>query len=277
MEKKQIYAIVAVVVVVIAAIGAAVVLMNNGGGSKKIETIDDLNGATIGTIKGYTGDTFVLGDIENGNLSKDTKVLSYTTGAQAIESLKSGHVDCVIIDEQPAKKFIELNSGLKILDSNYVEESYALAVKKGNTALLDKINDAIAKLREDGTLKAIEDYYYEGKGTAYVKKDVDRSAGTLKMLTNAYFPPYESFKDGGDTGTIVGFDVDLMQAICDILGMELKCESIEFVTLITTLDGSKESENYVIAAGMTVTDERAKQVDFSNPYTKSIQVVITKA
>lgn len=277
MEKKQIYAIVAVAVVVIAAIGVAVVLMNNDGGSKKIETLDDLNGATIGTIKGYTGDTLVLGGIESGDLSKDTKVQSYATGAQAIKSLKSGHVDCVIIDQQPAKKFVELNSGLKILDSNYAEESYALAVKKGNTALLDKINDAIAKLKEDGTLKAIEDYYYEGNGTAYVKKDVERKNGTINMLTNAYFPPYESFKDGGDTGTIVGFDVDLMQAICDVLGMELKCKSTEFVTLITELNESKENENYVIAAGMTVTDERTKQVDFSDSYTKSIQVIITKA
>ena len=277
MEKKQIYAIAVVAVIVIAAIAGAVVLLNKqGGGSKQINTLDDLNGAVIGTVKGYTGDTFILMDIEDGVLTKDTKVQSYTTGALAIDALKTGHVDCVVIDQQPGKKFVELNSGLKILDTKYLEESYAVAVKKGNTELHDQINLAIATLKENGTLKAIEDYYYEGKGTPYEKQTVERT-GTINMITNAYFPPYESFKDGGDTGEIVGFDVDLMWAVCDILGMDLKIQSMEFNALIGVLDGSKNSDNYVIAAGMTVTDERSKQVDFSDSYTTSIQVVIAKA
>lgn len=277
MEKKQIYAIAIVAIIVVAAIAGAVVLLNKSGSSSKhINTLDDLNGATIGTIKGYTGDTMIMSAIKNGDLTSDTKVHSYTSGALAVEALKSGHIDCVVIDQQPAKEFVKINSGLKILETEYAQEQYALAVKKGNTDLHDQINSALATLKDNGTLKQIEDYYYNGEGQSYQKKDIERD-GTIQMITYAYFPPYESFKDGGDAGAIVGFDVDLMWAVCDILGMDLSIRSMEFNTLIGVLEQSNNSDNYVIAAGMTVTDERSKQVDFTDTYTTSIQVVIAKA
>lgn len=278
MEKKQIIAIAAVVVVIVAAVGIALAMNNNGGNSgKKINSVDDLSGATIGVVKGYTGETFVLLDKEDEVLSKDTKVNAYTTGAVAIDALKQGYVDCVIIDEQPAKKFVEKNSGLKILDTKYIEESYAFAVKKGNTDLLGLINGALDALKEDGTLAKIEAYYYEGTGEKYQRADEDYTNGTLNMITNAYFPPYESFEDGGDSGNIVGLDVDVMEAICSKLKMKLSCESMEFGSLIGVLEGSKNTDNYVIGAGMTVTEERKASVDFTSSYTKSVQVIITKA
>jgi polar amino acid transport system substrate-binding protein len=278
MEKKQIIAIAAVVVVIVAAVGIALAMNNNGGNSgKKINSVDDLSGATIGVVKGYTGETFVLLDKEDEVLSKDTKVNAYTTGAVAIDALKQGYVDCVIIDEQPAKKFVEKNSGLKILDTKYIEESYAFAVKKGNTDLLGLINGALDALKEDGTLAKIEAYYYEGTGEKYQRADEDYSNGTLNMITNAYFPPYESFEDGGDSGNIVGLDVDVMEAVCSKLKMKLSYESMEFGSLIGVLEGSKNTDNYVIGAGMTVTEERKASVDFTSSYTKSVQVIITKA
>lgn len=278
MEKKQIIAIAAVVVVIVAAVGIALAMNYNGGNSgKKINSVDDLSGATIGVVKGYTGETFVLLDKEDGVLSKDTKVNAYTTGAVAIDALKQGYVDCVIIDEQPAKKFVEKNSGLKILDTKYIEESYAFAVKKGNTDLLGLINGALDALKEDGTLAKIEAYYYEGTGEKYQRADEDDSEGTLRMITNAYFPPYESFEDGGDSGNIVGLDIDVMEAICSKLKMKLVCESMEFGSLIGVLEGSKNTDNYVIGAGMTVTEERKASVDFTSSYTTSVQVIITKA
>ncbi len=280
MEKKQIIAIAAVAVVIVAAVGIALAMNNNGGGnsSKKISSVDDLSGASIGVVKGYTGETSALSDKGDGVLSKDTKINSYGTGALAIDALKQGYIDCVIIDEQPAKKFVEKNSGLKILDTKYIEEDYALAVKKGNSELLKLINGALAEIEKDGTLAKIEAYYYEGTGEKYVRPAGDDDTnGTIKMITNAYFPPYESFKDGGDSGEIVGLDVDIMQAICSKIGYKLECQSMEFNSLIGVLQGSKNDDNYVIAAGMTVTNERKANVDFSDSYTTSVQAIITKA
>ena len=275
MEKKQIIAIAAVVVVIVAAVGIALA-MNNGGSSKKIENFEDLNGATVGVVKGYTGETFARQYIEDGKLSSNTDVKAYTSGAFAIDALNQGHVDCVIIDDQPAKTFVAKNSGLKILDTNFAVEDYAIAVKKDNKALLDKVNGALAEIKGDGTLEKIIKYYEDGVGEKYVREDTDHTGGKLNMITEAYFPPYEYFNDNGD-GTIVGMDVDIMQAIASKLKMELVVKSMDFNALIGQIQVSDESENYVIAAGMTVTDERKANVDFTDPYKTSVQVIITKA
>ena len=78
---------------------------------------------------------------------------------EAVLSLTQGKIDAVVIDEQPAKVFVEKNEGLKILDAEYVEEEYAIAVKKGNTELLDQINEVLAEMKENGELQQIIDKY----------------------------------------------------------------------------------------------------------------------
>ena len=81
-----------------------------------------------------------------------------------MQALVSGKVDCVIIDNEPAKSFVEANPGLKILDTEYAVEDYAICVAKDNDELLDKINDALAKLKEDGTLDEIINKYIPSDG-----------------------------------------------------------------------------------------------------------------
>ena len=77
----------------------------------------------------------------------------------AVQALLQGKVDVVIIDNEPAKVFVSENEGLKLLDAAYAEEEYAIAVKKGNTELLDQINSAIAELKESGKLDEITSKY----------------------------------------------------------------------------------------------------------------------
>ena len=69
--------------------------------------------------------------------------------------MRGGDVDCVIIDNEPAKALVAANSGLKILDTSYADEDYAICIKKGNTELLNKINEAIVALTKDGTIDKI--------------------------------------------------------------------------------------------------------------------------
>ena len=78
-------------------------------------------------------------------------------GSEAVQALKAGQIDCVIIDSQPAQKFVENNDDLKILDEPFEEEEYAICLKKGNDELLDKINGALKELKEDGTVDSIMD------------------------------------------------------------------------------------------------------------------------
>ena len=118
-----------------------------------IASVDDLAGKKIGTQRGTTGYLYCSDDFGDEN------VVAYDNGLTAVQMLNNGQVDCVVIDNAPAKEFIAANPGLKLLDTAYVEESYAIGVGKGNTELKDAINTALEELKADATLQAIVDKY----------------------------------------------------------------------------------------------------------------------
>ena len=118
-----------------------------------IATADDLSGKTIGTQRGTTGYLYCTDDFGEEN------VIAYDNGLTAVQALNNGQVDAVVIDNAPAQEFVAANPGLKILDTAYAQEDYAIGVAKGNTQLLDAINGALEELQDDGTLQAIVDKY----------------------------------------------------------------------------------------------------------------------
>ena len=118
-----------------------------------IASVDDLAGKKIGTQRGTTGYLYCSDDFGDEN------VVAYDNGLTAVQMLNNGQVDCVVIDNAPAKEFVAANPGLKLLDTAYVEENYAIGVGKGNTELKDAINAALEELEADGTLQAIVDKY----------------------------------------------------------------------------------------------------------------------
>ncbi len=128
---------------------AQVIIVKEGS---EIKTPDDLSGKKIGVQTGTTGDIYA-DDIEEANVQRFNK------GMEAVMALSQGKIDAVIIDREPAKVFVKENAGLAILDEAFTEEEYAIAIKKGNTELLDKMNSAIKELKESGELKKIVDKY----------------------------------------------------------------------------------------------------------------------
>ena len=142
------------------SVAAAAVLsaaMFTGCGSKAPEntvfSIDDLNGKKIGVQETTTGDIYASDDFGEDN------VIRYANGAVAVEALKAGKVDCVIIDNEPAKAYVAANEGLKILETSYADEDYAIAVSKDNPELKDAIDAALKELIADGSLQKIVDKY----------------------------------------------------------------------------------------------------------------------
>ena len=124
-----------------------------------IQSVDDLSSSTkIGVQQGTTGAQYAADDY-----GQDA-VVNFNKGADAVQALVTDKVDCEIIDNEPAKSFVEANPGLKILDTEYAVEDYAICVAKDNDELLDKINDALAKLKEDGTLDEIINKYIPSDG-----------------------------------------------------------------------------------------------------------------
>ena len=114
-----------------------------------IASVDDLEGKTIGVQSGTTGDAYCTDDYGQDHVKQ------FSSGALAVAALVNGQVDCVVIDNEPAKNFVAANTGLKILGTEYVTENYAAAIAKTNTDLLGKVNGAIAELKADGTIDGI--------------------------------------------------------------------------------------------------------------------------
>lgn len=109
---------------------------------------DDLTGKKVGVQLGTTGDIYA-DDIE------DATVERYNKGFEAVQALLQDKIDAVVIDGEPAKVFVSENEGLQILDEAFTEEEYAMAIAKDNTELLEKVNTALANLKESGKLDEI--------------------------------------------------------------------------------------------------------------------------
>lgn len=266
MNMKRAAALCLTVVLGICGTGSVAFAENSSG----INGVDDLPGKKIGVQLGTTGDIYAS-DYEGDE--EGTTIERYNKGNDAIMALKQGKVDCVIIDSQPAAKFVERNDDLMILEEDFALEDYAIAISKDHPELTEAINGALAELKEEGTLEQIIGNYIgdDTKGTQpYVSpEDVDRSNGKLIMATNAAFEPYEYY----DGTTIVGIDAEMAQALCDKLGYELEIQDIEFDAIINAVQSGKAD---IGVAGMTVTEDRLKSIDFSDSYTTATQVIVVR-
>lgn len=240
------------------ALAICICLCFAGCGEKKDE------GVKIGVQTTTTGDIYASGDFG------EDAVTRYDNGAAAVEALKAGKVDCVIIDNEPAKSYVAANEGLKILDTEYAKEDYAICFQKGSD-MKEKVNAALEALINDGSVKAVVDKYINGKGepTGVPVAFEDTDKENLIMATNAEFPPYEYI----DGDKYFGIDVEVAKIIADKLGYDLKIENVAFDSIIPGVQSGKYTMGM---AGMTVTEDRLKEVDFSSTYATGIQVVIVK-
>ena len=244
---------------IVLAAACMVSLAGCGSSEKKevnVEKPEDLKTLTIGVQQGTTGDILSSDQVE-----KDSQMKRYPKGSTAIQALKNGKIDCVVIDSEPAAKFGEKNQDLKIIDGVFETEE-----------LLDDMNKALEELKEDGTVdKIIGNYIGDDTGKYQYESpaDVDHSKGTLVMATNAEFEPYEYHEGDG----IVGIDVDLSRAICDKMGYDLEILDMEFDSILPSIAAGKADFG---AAGMTVDAERQKNADFTDTYANASQVVIVR-
>ncbi|MBQ6845552.1 MAG: basic amino acid ABC transporter substrate-binding protein [Oscillospiraceae bacterium] len=133
------------------ATGIQVVIVKN---DSPIKTIDDLTGKKIGVQSGTTGDFYCSDTPENGGFGEEA-VKRFDNGALAVQALLNGQVDCVVIDNEPAKAYVAANEGLKILETEFAKEDYAIAISKDNTELLEKVNKALAELKAEGKIDEI--------------------------------------------------------------------------------------------------------------------------
>lgn len=143
------------------ATGVQVVIVNEDSPITSIDNLFDesVEGLLVGTQTGTTGFLYATWDIEEAELGT---VKSFQKTTDAAQALVNKQIDCILLDNEPAKAIVNNNKGLKILESQYAVEDYAIAIKKENTELLDKVNAALNELIADGTVKTIVDKYIGG-------------------------------------------------------------------------------------------------------------------
>ena len=258
----------------------------NGGERKTIKQVNDLHGAVIGVQLGTTSDVLATSLENKGD---GTKVERFTKSADAIQALTQGKIDCMVEDEQPAKAFLRLNPSLEILPDEFGHSSLAICVAKGNEGLQMRINEAIELLKKSGVIDSIVRRHIDRNiAVAYqlgecrlamnklakdssnvsdASNDSASSNAVLRFSTNAAFEPFEYY----DNGKIVGIDIDVARAICDVLNMKCEIVDMEFDAVITSVQTGKADAGI---AGITVTPERKKNINFTDSYTDVRQVVI---
>ena len=233
----------------------------------EITGLADLNGKKIGVQEGTTGDFLATPADDNTINDPTTEVQRFKKGTDAVVSLNNGGVDAVIIDKNPAETFVANNEGkLKMMEDNTSTEEYAIAVGKGNEELLAKINSGMQKIKEDGTFDKLVAQYIGGEE----KSEEPEETVTLTVGTNAEFPPFEYMDDNGEPA---GFDIAVMDAIAEAEGMKVDMINMEFKSLVASLaNGSVDA----VIAGLTVTEDRQRSVDFSDSYYTARQGIVVK-
>lgn len=257
--------------------GLLVACESGGHRKQQVASKADLAGAVIGVQLGTTSDGLAS---ELEKKGEGTKVERFNKGADAIQALLQGKVDCMVTDEAPAKAFVRVNPSLRILPETFDESSFAICVSKEHDKLQAAINRSIHILKQNGIIDSIVRRHIErGVVVAYQRntsdvKKIDEKArgelginGSLRFATNATFEPFEYYQ----AGKIVGIDVDVAHAIGDVMGVDVEILDMEFDAIITSVQTGKADAGI---AGITVTPERERNVRFTDPYTDVRQVIL---
>ena len=253
--------------VVCAALAAVLAFTGCSKSNVQINSIADLAGKKIGVQAGTTGEAWVQDNVKGAQIS------SFKTGMDAALDLKNRAIDAVVLDELPAKAIVERNADLKIIhDSEFAnnKEAYAIAVKKDNSQLLSSINKTISDMKANGDYEKLVNAFMPADGKIQIPAaEALTGNSVVKLGTNAAFPPFE-YVEGKN---IVGFDITMGQRIAKDAGMKLEVVDMAFDSLIPALQSGTID---FIAAGMSVNEERKKNVDFSETYFESEQVIIVR-
>lgn len=234
--------------------------------SVKITCADDIlnGGYSVAVQEGTTGDQLATKTFTNSEVVRFKKTIDCGI------DLKNGKVDAVVVDAMPAKKIVEQIDGLTILEEDLSTEEYAIAVRKGDTEMLDLINKTLKDIQANGTYDNIFNAFIADETVPMPERTPSTATEELVMGTNAEFEPFEYH---GENNEVIGFDIEVAHEIADAAGKKLKVEDMNFDSLIPALQSGKVD---FVVAGMTVDEERLKNVDFSDSYFNASQVIIVR-
>lgn len=225
-----------------------------------VNSTDDVVGRVIGAL--YGSPSIVLAE-EMGTGRE------YQSGEDMINDLRVGLLDCAIMESTSAQELIEDSSGVRILDDPLLEYDMRFAVAKENAALLREVNAALVALSGNGTLRGLLSKYFAGRNYTYVPPDnIEPHPGYIVLAVSPENHPYSSMDWEGN---FTGLDIEVAQAVCDQLGVELRIQDYNSRDLVTAVWFGWAD----LALGW-VPIEGEDNVAISEAYASSTQVVIVR-
>jgi len=237
------------------------------GKREKITNLHQLDGKEFAIPTGTAVDQLVLSRLPNARFKY------FNSTIDAAMAVQSGQADAVADDEPILRNIVAKKGGLVLLSEMITTDNYGFAVQPDNYDLKKNIDVVVNDLRKNGAYDAMILRWFPKSGAPALMPAIPSSAtnGVLRLGTSSVTEPF-SFVDG--TGGIVGFDIELASHVAKKLGKKLEIVNMEFGALIPALISGKVD---MIAACITITDERAKKVLFSNPYyTGGIAAVVNE-
>ncbi len=223
-----------------------------------------LSGKKVGVITGSVYDALLKRKIPEA-------IPEYFSNfADQAAALKAGKIAGFIADEPIARNLMGSISGLAMLKNVLTPEGYAFAISKNRPELRDQINDALREMEADGTLKKLDAKWFGANESAKILPDMElnEGAGVLRFATNSGIPPLSYVKNG----KILGYDIEVATLIARKLGFRLEVVDMEFAAVIPALVSGKCD---MAGCGITMTEERAKSVLFTDPdYYGGVVVVV---
>ncbi len=231
----------------------------------KEELDEKLSVASIGVLTGGIDEIYTREDYPNAT------IYAYSANADILASLDSNKIDYGVLPEAQAKKSIQENNyKYEYCDTPIYSNTVSMALAKGNEDFISTLNDCLAKLVEDGTIESINTKWIVDAN--YTMEDVpvitDENAPVLKVAVDSGTEPY-SFISNGE---LAGFDCEVIERVAYMLGMRVEFQEMAFASLIPSIVSGKSD----LALGLVATEERKKEVDFTDPYFIGNLVAISK-
>jgi polar amino acid transport system substrate-binding protein len=233
---------------------------------KVITSFDDAKNARIGVLTGSVGETIAAAKFPKAQIK------SFDDFMDAVAAMKSGQLDATIISYPAALQIVKKNPEFRCLPEPLQNEDTAVAVKKGNDALLAEVNRIITELKADGTLADMKRRWLKPDLSPYEEKSIvlPKTGKVLRIGVSATREPF-SFVD--KNGRVTGHDGELARIIGARLGRPVEFSNMKFMSLIPALQSGKVD---LIVTGMMPTAERRKSVDFTQSYFANAQVMLVK-
>ena len=232
---------------------------------QKVTHLSELESSQFAVVTGTIADQLVWSKFPNAECAY------YNSPLEACIAVQQGIEVAAAYDEPILKNITAQNPGLKILPDMVTVDNYGMAVRKSDTHLKYAADSLLEAMKKDGRYDDMKNRWFPEKGKPAKMPVMEWEApnGVLHFGTNAVTEPF-SFVD--DTQQIVGFDIEFVSLLAQSLGMKLEIHNMEFGSLIASLLSQKTD---IIGACMTITEERAQSVLFTDPYyTRGIAVVV---